>query len=562
MKAVEQKASTALAWLACCLGFLTVLLSVGIVVRTYTPVIFADDWRLPVEFVRFGGHYPLGRLWTQHNEHRFPFQKGLELISMYWFHGDHLFLYVITGLVQLAHCGITIWILNRLGGMTRVEWLTAAGLIMFCVFNPLQMEIFVWGFGPRFLGCFLWSAAAIGAMTMYGLREREKLPSRGWLVASLTAAVLAECFLAGGNMVWLVLPVCGLWMGLPVRKVAPAAGAGLLGIGIYLIGYHTPPTGSDPVKSARNVVEIGKYLVGYFAESWHYILPRFGEWLAASAIVLMAGLPLALRWFRKQERPAVQVYAWSLAAFCLATAFVTSLGRQKWGVSQAHSSRYQANAVLFWFAAGVILIGLTAKLGRFRAAGLLSLQIALCLAMGRELSAFPELLRTWEDDVYVKNKGGLTLEMGVADDDTVTRIGGSLSRISIPYQTLVATGMLTPPFPDIRNVGARIDQVFAIRAAACSGYATELKVITQRPLTRDIAAHGWARLGKDEVGFPRVFATTSGGTIIGFGVTNRLLWHLVGTVPNDQANISLYGLLPDGKSVCLIPAAISVPVPR
>src|ERR1700722_1296869 len=94
--------SRILAWLVFALGLTTMITASYIGVRSYSPVLFADEWQLPMDWAANGWHYPVTSLWAQHNEHRIPFQKLLEFIGLFWFHGDHAFLLVIGWLVEAA----------------------------------------------------------------------------------------------------------------------------------------------------------------------------------------------------------------------------------------------------------------------------------------------------------------------------------------------------------------------------------------------------------------------------------------------------------------------------
>ena len=53
------------AWIVAGLGFATVILSAYLAIRVYSPVWFADDWQVPLDYIVHGGRYstdvtPLG----------------------------------------------------------------------------------------------------------------------------------------------------------------------------------------------------------------------------------------------------------------------------------------------------------------------------------------------------------------------------------------------------------------------------------------------------------------------------------------------------------------------
>src|SRR3954447_3784701 len=82
------------------IGVATLAGSIYIAVRAYTPVWYGDEWGVPIDYQALGGHYPLWKFWAQHNEHRIPFMKALQLLDMFWWKGDRRPLLVLNWIVQ------------------------------------------------------------------------------------------------------------------------------------------------------------------------------------------------------------------------------------------------------------------------------------------------------------------------------------------------------------------------------------------------------------------------------------------------------------------------------
>jgi len=556
-----NRTTRAFAWLSLLLGVATIVASTYIGICGYSPVLFGDEWAMPMDTVIFGGHYPLSKLWEQHNEHRIPFQKALELLGMYWFQADQRFLLVVNWVIQAALCVAGALFLKRAGGLTFPEWLTAVGLLCFCAFNPATMQLFVWGIGPTFLGSIAASFISLSALTVSGLRVREGRPAWGWLVFSLAAALLAESSLASGVLVWAILPVCAILLGSRFRVAAGLAAIGALGIGIYLIGYRTPGNASNPLDAVKNVPQVFAFVDAYFGQTWHDIFPRAGEILAAIALLVILVFPAIafLPW--KKERPPLQVFAWSLGTLMVLTSLVTALGRQNEGISQAREGRYQACAVFFWWAVALLLLTSARNMGRYRAVGLIAVQALFCLVMITNLTAFEDLVQQWSHESYIKNMAGLSVELGVDDLPMIRHIYPAPPVVIPLYRGMTAQGLVKPPFPEYRLIGKPLKEVFTVRASGCQGGIQNISVIANRSLERDITAEGWFEPGPGQPQIRRVFAATDEGWIVGFGVTDQYQWHLAGTVPRLAAKLSVYALLPGGKSICFPPAEKALPKP-
>ena len=122
-------------------GLATLAGSVYIAVRAYTPVWFGDEWSVPLDYQALGGHYPLWKLWAQHNEHRIPIMKALQLMDLSWFKGDRRPLLLLNWLIQTSLWGLSLISYMFVRRFSTAELATLAGITAFCVFNPNQMSL-------------------------------------------------------------------------------------------------------------------------------------------------------------------------------------------------------------------------------------------------------------------------------------------------------------------------------------------------------------------------------------------------------------------------------------
>ena len=91
--------------------------------------------------IKLGGHYPLWKLWAQHNEHRIPIMKALQLMDLSWFKGDRRPLLLLNWLIQTSLWGLSLISYMFVRRFSTAELATLAGITAFCVFNPNQMSL-------------------------------------------------------------------------------------------------------------------------------------------------------------------------------------------------------------------------------------------------------------------------------------------------------------------------------------------------------------------------------------------------------------------------------------
>lgn len=103
-------------------GLATLAGSVYIAVRAYTPVWFGDEWSVPLDYQALGGHYPLWKLWAQHNEHRIPIMKALQLMDLSWFKGDRRPLLLLNWLIQTSLWGLSLISYMLCAGSALPNW--------------------------------------------------------------------------------------------------------------------------------------------------------------------------------------------------------------------------------------------------------------------------------------------------------------------------------------------------------------------------------------------------------------------------------------------------------
>ncbi len=555
----------------------TLAVSVYIVARAYTPVWYRDEWSVPSDYKALGGHYPLWKLWAQHNEHRIPITKALQLLDLFWFKGDRRPLIVCNGVIQAAAWCAISYLLFAIRKFSKPELATLFGIAAFCIFNPNQMQNFEWTFQSAFLATFMFAMAALVAISLYAHHERTSPgKNRKWLILAIGSAFLAECNLASGVLTWIMLPFCAVLLGVRQRVVALLSAAAVPGIAVFLIGYQPSPDAPDPLGSLRNLKGVAAFLVAYFAESWHYIAEPMG---AAAAILAFAGLAVfAARQIQRRKRMDVlEGFAFSLAVMIMLTAFVTALGRQQLGLEQPRVSRYQTPAMLFWLAVALLAITQLSRWAGRHAPVFIVVSAVFSGFFVAEARHFHTLLEIYENDRFARDTAALALEAGIYDVSLLQLLYPKPSVAPSVYAFLVERGLMAPPFPEFSGVGKRLSEVYSVLPAGrCIGSVESLRRIAERADGRlDLFASGWGYdTGKKE-GFRRVLAVESDGTITGIGVsgidrpdiapvhpqvsTSRTGWRLYAASERPGASLEIYGIVPGTREACPLPGRLTAP---
>ena len=328
--------------------------SIVVFARGYSPILFADSWKVLIEYKDAGFSFSPSSLLSFHNEHR-PFMARIPiLVDQIWAGGRGWLPFGLIFLTQVTHAWLLWWIASKQPSFQHRQRLLIIALAIFCCFSPAQMENFIWSFQTAFLLNFLFASAAVAAVA-----AQKQNPSAHWSAVVAACACLAPLCLASGVLVWWLVVLMALAVRLPRKWVALYAVAGILTIILYLHGYAPQDEHNKPLDALSQPFQILLY-VGYFlAASWKWWTIPFGELLAVIASTMM--LWRIGQMFRKQTHNPWEAVPPALMLFSLGTGFLAALGRIKNGIEQAGSSRYQTPALLFWFMAALLVVAVLPK---------------------------------------------------------------------------------------------------------------------------------------------------------------------------------------------------------
>lgn len=394
-------------------GLFTVLVCAWFVFRCHSPAPYRDQWEFVQQLATRNGHYSLGLLWTQHNEHRQVVPKLFYLVDLYIFRETNVFLLTIIYLIQLFHLGALAWLYRRLGGLSGPSWRTAVGITALCLFSLKQGENFIYGIDLCML--FPCAAATVGAGALVIYARDRHLGRRLGLVVALVAAMAGSLSLASGLLLWPMLAFTAWMLRLPRRVLAIPCACGAVIIPLFFIGYHAsplPPTVSPSV--------LAPYILLYFGNSWSAVSLNLGRVLAFAGI--LGAVVLCIRGLLRKESDGFEIFLTSVLGFVLATSGITAIGRAALGIEQAHASRYQTAVLYFWC---ILLVFLVWKMQtREWRVGLLAIQtvaILMLLLIAPTISALADDSRAQANQM---GEASAALLAGVRDDQALFILNG------------------------------------------------------------------------------------------------------------------------------------------
>ncbi len=342
-------------------GLLTVVQTIRIVVLTYSPVLSWDQWQIINTLVRSHGHPTLLDFWAQHNEHRIPTVRLFSLLDLFVFHGRNVSLLVEIFLFQLCHLVLFCIIVFQSSKMLWFTRLTLAGFFAYCFFSPLQMENFNWGFQIGFILTSFSATVSFAAAVWY---SRQLALANGKaklaLAVCLLSAFVAEGSNSHGLITWPVLIFLSVALNFPLRTRWTTWVVGAVAIAIYMIGFDPQSPPGSYRRALSHPAELLKFGLTYLGNSWDRGLPNNSAWLTAAEWITLlsigATILLAIRCLRHRSLfSPLQIFLIGNLLFGIGTVAVTAVGRHRFGLEMAVSSRYQTPGLIYWVCFAALL---------------------------------------------------------------------------------------------------------------------------------------------------------------------------------------------------------------
>jgi hypothetical protein len=517
-------------------GIAAALSTAWIVYTTFSPILFFDQWTVVNEMMESHGRLTLAQLWELHNEHRIPWGKLAGYVDLKVFGGRNISQVCEIYLVQILESLFFIWIFRRYRGVNLSEVTTAAGLFVFAMFYPIQIENFYWGFQIAFVMAPFAAAVSIGAAIVHSdlVASREHAPWCSWaLVISLACALLAETSLASGILIWPLLWFLSFILRMPAKTKSLIAVAGAIATGAFLWGFHSPGNTANPLDSLRHPIAVGKFVRALLAWSWDPATPTASLWPTFAQLCTTIAVVVVVIVFLRMARPVskpdkLQLFLLANAVFLLTTAFIVALGRINFGIQQAVAGRYQTIALAFWACFGALLL-LWRTDKTESPARLIEIQIALLLLF---LAGVPRFVASMEV-ARAHQRVVAQSYLAVLEDPSNS---GARANISPYPNVLVAhaylqsqhlglqdgdflpAGVLAPISP-VASDQLKVNGFRVLPPDQCIGHMDWVKLVPGK--AELVEAAGWAWTAEPAEHPRRILLVLDDGAIVGSGKVSR-----------------------------------------
>jgi hypothetical protein len=506
-------ATNVISWLALLAGAITIGAIVYVVVLGYTPMPFWDQWDLLSVLAE---HIPpLRWFWEQHNEHRIFFPKLFLLADSHLFHANQKFLLASIFAIQTAFLTLLAWSFRSFGHMRGAIWRTSVGIAACFVFNPNQIENFGQGFQIAFILQNFFTAVSFATLLLSARDQRDTTAADtrvhwGWLALCIFSAAAGMYSLAGGIVAWPILLIAAFVLRMPRKAIALLFLSACAFIASYLFRYLGPPGLTPPMEALHHPLAMAEYVATFFGATFFDFQLRKDLWTGLIGLALsLVIVPIALR-----SRSRLAVYLVMLQAACLGTALLASMGRLKFGIIQAASSRYQTFAVVFWLATAILLLFAVSRsrhqLFTPAAQVLVLLVAATSLAEIRpaEQHAMEQLRR---DGILAA-----AIATGVVDRNLLLTTFPDTQVVFYTIPLLQRNHWSVFNTPEFTNIGKRFEDVYGSTSDACLG-AVNTVAPAGTPGHHGLHLAGWA-VERSTMRAPRAIVPTVNGIIAGAAI--------------------------------------------
>lgn len=532
-----------LSWVLIAAGLATIVILLIIVIRSYSPVPTVDHSAFLYQLAQrkadmwdFNVSKPRANmwaiLWAQHNGHRIVFPKLFYVTDLLIFGGRIIFLRVVNFLLEIVQLCVFGYLLTRLGNISKVVVRSILGVAAFCLFCPVQADIFTSGWEVAYLIPFVSATIAFAAIALMGHRgspSASRLAVLAWVVG-----IIGSYSLANGFLIWPVLLVEIVALRLSKRMFWLTATVGGLVIGFNFIAYHTAVDPAVVRSALSHPGRTGAFFLQIIVYAWQ------GISYSAGLSFALAGVLIVLIFVVKdtvlgQPNNRLRVFLLCTGVYEIATLLLTSISRWNLGLAP----RYEAGALIFWC---VCVICLYLFLNcRWGSRGLVMAQLASCLVLGASAKQIRPVMLHAQQRKQVLQVAGAALATRVYDKPAIIELGyrlwplGYRSLLERRHASLFASG------PAL-FLGTTLKQHYVIDSV-CSGAIEAIRPVAD-PDWPGFEVSGWAWNNRAEGVIRDLLFTDSKSIIIGIGSSDHLLNSHKAEVVGAHLNATWKGFLP------------------
>ncbi|MQT11973.1 hypothetical protein [Segnochrobactrum spirostomi] len=336
--------------------------------------------------------FDFAHLVAQHNEHRILFPRLIFAADAAWFGGRNVLNY-LTILACVATSFLILLVTARRAGLNGPWLLWAAGVLLALSAWPIQIENFAWGFQTQFVGVFTAGLAAIVAICLPG-------GGAAGAIAAMLLSAVAVYTMASGAAVPVVVLLLAIACGRPRGQVVAVGLWGVALVGLYLVGYASPPQHSSFGDAGHHPLAIAGHILTQLGAPFGDVVSaimKIGRPAAAMVVGLAGAVAFAgvgwtiVRAVRDEPRARARLALVGMMGFLLLASGLIAVGRVRFGLDQAFSSRYATPVLLFWMGL-VLAIATAGKRARIACAVASVIVIALIL---RFEGRYVGIAKTW-----------------------------------------------------------------------------------------------------------------------------------------------------------------------
>jgi hypothetical protein len=552
-------------------GLWTALSTARTVHQTFSPVYYWDQYAVVTDLQQSNGVFHLSLLWAQHNEHRIVVGRLALLADLQFFQGRNASLLVEIYLIQVVLALLFTWMCPHFGKVRGVALITVGGFFSYCMFCPLQIENFYWGFQVPYVFAGLAAAVSFACVVWHAAKVAEgKANWISWpLLFAFIAGFLAEYSLADGLIVWPVILWLGFTLRLAKRTRVFSALVGVIAVGLYFIGYVTPPEHSNPWLTIRRPLSVAKYVTTYIASTWDSSLPSFSAWPTVSELLTILAvafvLGTALRWLLVRSTAPDLFRAFLVANLLLtvAAAVLTSLGRLNFGLATATLSRYQSIALVFWACLAAFILASIPSGHSYRFV-LTVIQVGLVVLLTANQGRFATIVRLAKHHQIALDDAYVALANNSPDLDGLKILYPQPEKVAVWYNYMRSHNLGADP-REFYNWGG-------YRMAATSNCVGSLEVIRRISSTQTMA-QGWAWDTMAKQAPDQVILALPNGLVVGLGLIDRPRPDIQAAmkIPElrtgwsaeaqaaEGSQLRAFAVLADSKSICPLNNERTVP---
>jgi hypothetical protein len=489
-------------------GYVLVTTTIG-VVRHFSPVPWMDQWDSYIgSYVSALEDWP-GSLWALHMEHRLVLSRLVFFADIAWAGGRNVLSLAASLVLALALAAALAWTVVRVKGFGPAG-LGASGFVLALGFSWVQHENFAWAFQNQWFAVQLFALLSFAAFEQS--RGRAGWTGAAWLSASLACGLIAAGSMASGLLVLPILVLLSLRPGSSSARRLAVAAVGAAMWGLYFWHYRSP-YGIDPTSAMQHAepLELLQFIALYLGTPAYHLTLSRGFALAAGIAAILAGavmLVWALPRLAGERAKAVPLIA--AMAFIGGCAIVTTIGRYRYGLDVALSSRYATGALAYWMATVCFLAANVS--GKAAERAVLAAQLALAVPF---LFAQDAALTRPAEELFQRKLAGLAMREQVYDDTYAERLYPKAALLINTVRRAEPRGIsiFAPDSPDYPTHPAHV------RASrSCRGI---IDGITQTATPGVYLAFGWVYDDAEQRVPASLAITDADGLTVGAGVSGH-----------------------------------------